>query len=61
MTTIQVGYFVGSLSSTSINRVLSRALIPVAPDDTEFTEIPSGACRCTARTTTATIHPRPER
>jgi chromate reductase len=42
VTTIQVGYFVGSLSSTSINRVLSRALIRVAPDDMEFTEIPIG-------------------
>ena len=37
---IQVGYFVGSLSSTSINRVLAKALISVAPDDLEFTEIP---------------------
>jgi chromate reductase len=36
----KVGYFVGSLSSTSINRVLSRALIRLAPDDLEFTEIP---------------------
>ena len=42
MTTFQVGYFVGSLSSTSINRVLSRALIRLAPDDLEFTEIPIG-------------------
>jgi chromate reductase len=40
--TYQVGYFVGSLSSTSINRVLSRALIRLAPDDMEFTEIPIG-------------------
>ncbi len=39
---IRVGYFVGSLSSTSINRVLSRALIRVAPEDMEFTEIPIG-------------------
>lgn len=38
----QVGYFVGSLSSTSINRVLSRALIRLAPSDLEFTEIPIG-------------------
>lgn len=36
----KVGYFVGSLSSTSINRVLSKALIGLAPDDLEFTEIP---------------------
>ena len=35
----EVGYFVGSLSSTSINRVLSKALIRLAPDDLEFTEI----------------------
>ena len=42
MTTFHVGYFVGSLSSTSINRVLSRALIRLAPDDLEFTEIPIG-------------------
>src|ERR1700709_2129221 len=40
MTTYQVGYFVGSLSSTSINRVLSRALIRLAPPDLECTEIP---------------------
>ena len=38
----KVGYFVGSLSSTSINRILSRALIRVAPEDLEFTEIPIG-------------------
>lgn len=38
----KVGYFIGSLSSTSINRVLSKALIGVAPDDLEFTEIPIG-------------------
>ena len=36
----KVGYFVGSLSSTSINRILAKALIRVAPDDVEFTEIP---------------------
>jgi chromate reductase len=38
----QVGYFVGSLSSTSINRVLSRSLIRLAPPDLEFSEIPIG-------------------
>lgn len=42
MNTYQVGYFVGSLSSTSINRVLSKALIKVAPADLAFTEIPIG-------------------
>ena len=38
----EVGYFVGSLSSTSINRVLSRALIRVSPPELTFTEIPIG-------------------
>ena len=42
MATYKVGYFVGSLSSTSINRVLSKALIRLAPEDLEFTEIPIG-------------------
>ncbi len=40
--TYKVGYFVGSLSSTSINRALSRALIHMAPEELEFTEIPIG-------------------
>jgi chromate reductase len=38
----KIGYFVGSLSSTSVNRVLSRALIRVAPRELDFTEIPIG-------------------
>jgi chromate reductase len=42
MTTYKIGYFVGSLSSTSINRILSKALIRLAPKDLEFTEIPIG-------------------
>jgi chromate reductase, NAD(P)H dehydrogenase (quinone) len=42
MHTYQVGYFVGSLSSTSINRVLSQALIRLAPEDLTFAEIPIG-------------------
>jgi chromate reductase len=42
MKTYKVGYFVGSLSSKSINRVLSRVLIRLAPEDLEFTEIPIG-------------------
>jgi chromate reductase len=41
-TTYDVGYFVGSLSSTSVNRVLSRALIRLAPSELRFTEIPIG-------------------
>ncbi len=39
MSGYEVGYFVGSLSSTSINRVLASALIRLAPGDLEFTEI----------------------
>jgi len=42
METYEVGYFVGSLSSTSINRVLSQTLIKLAPYDLRFTEIPIG-------------------
>jgi chromate reductase len=40
MATYKIGYFVGSLSSSSINRTLSRALIQLAPEELEFTEIP---------------------
>lgn len=40
MATYRIGYFVGSLSSQSINRTLSKALIRLAPDTLEFTEIP---------------------
>ena len=42
MPVYKVGYFVGSLSSTSINRVLSKALIRLAPEDLKFSEIPIG-------------------
>ncbi|GAA1777688.1 NADPH-dependent FMN reductase [Luedemannella helvata] len=42
MGTYSVGYFVGSLSSTSINRELSKVLLRVAPDDLTFHEIPIG-------------------
>jgi chromate reductase len=41
-TSYNVGYFVGSLSSTSINRILSRSLIRLAPPDLQFAEIPIG-------------------
>ncbi len=41
MAAYKIGYFVGSLSSTSINRVLAKALIRLAPDGLEFTEIPT--------------------
>jgi chromate reductase len=40
MATYKIGYFVGSLASGSINRTLANALIRLAPDDLEFTEIP---------------------
>jgi chromate reductase, NAD(P)H dehydrogenase (quinone) len=40
MAKFKIGYFVGSLSSTSINRELSRVLIRLAPEEFEFTEIP---------------------
>lgn len=36
----QIRYLVGSLSSASINRSLATALIRLAPDNLEFTEIP---------------------
>jgi chromate reductase, NAD(P)H dehydrogenase (quinone) len=42
MTTYRVGYFIGSLSSTSINRKLANALVRLAPDNLEFTEIAIG-------------------
>lgn len=40
MAAYQVGYLIGSLSSNSINRRLSKALIRLAPEGLEFTEIP---------------------
>lgn len=40
--TYKVGYFVGSLSSKSINRTLSKALVRLASHELEFTEIPIG-------------------
>jgi chromate reductase len=40
MNTYKVGYFVGSLSSTSINRLLSKALVRLAPPELQFAEIP---------------------
>ena len=40
MVTYKVGYFVGSLASTSINRLLSRALVRLAPPELVLSEIP---------------------
>ena len=42
MTSYTVGYFVGSLAKSSINRILSKALIRVAPPELQFVEIPIG-------------------
>ena len=42
MATYKVGYFVGSLSSKSINRELSKVLLKLAPEELDFTEIPIG-------------------
>ena len=39
MTTFNVGYLVGSLSKSSINRKLAKALTRVAPEGMEFHEI----------------------
>jgi NAD(P)H-dependent FMN reductase len=39
MVTYKVGYFVGSLSSTSINRLLAKALVKLAPPELVLTEI----------------------
>lgn len=40
MASYKLGYFVGSLSSTSINRLLSKALARLAPSELELVEIP---------------------
>ncbi|SFK13243.1 NADPH-dependent FMN reductase [Cellulomonas sp. KH9] len=45
MSTYKVAYLVGSLSSTSVNRTLGKALVRLAPADLELTEIPIGDLR----------------
>lgn len=40
MTSYTLGYIVGSISSTSINRRLAKALASVAPDNVTLVEIP---------------------
>lgn len=40
MTHYNVGYFVGSLATASINRLLAKALVRLAPEGLEMTEIP---------------------
>jgi hypothetical protein len=58
MARYKVGYMVGSLATASINRMLAKALIRLAPPDLEFVEIRSRTSRCTATTTTPTTRPR---
>ncbi len=40
MAQFTVGYFVGSLATKSINRLLASALVKVAPSELQLTEIP---------------------
>jgi chromate reductase, NAD(P)H dehydrogenase (quinone) len=40
MTTYAVGYLVGSLATKSINRLLAKALVRLAPPELRMTEIP---------------------
>jgi chromate reductase, NAD(P)H dehydrogenase (quinone) len=40
MARYKVGYFIGSLATASINRLLAKALVRLAPADLEMTEIP---------------------
>ena len=40
MTDFKVGYFVGSLATKSINRLLAKALVGLAPKDLQMAEIP---------------------
>jgi chromate reductase len=42
MATRKVGYLIGSLAKESINRKLAKALVRLAPEGLEFTEIPIG-------------------
>ena len=42
MSKYRVGYFVGSLSTSSINRLLAKALVRLAPAELDMTEIPLG-------------------
>ena len=58
MARYKVGYFVGSLSSTSINRCSAKALIRLAPRSWSSPRSRSANCRCTARTTTRTSRRR---
>ena len=39
MTTFKVGYLIGSLANASINRLLAKALVRLAPDELDMREI----------------------
>jgi chromate reductase len=39
MSSFKVGYFVGSLATASINRLLAKALVRLAPSELQMTEI----------------------
>ncbi|WP_218179364.1 hypothetical protein [Hydrogenophaga aromaticivorans] len=39
MATYKVGYFVGSLASTSLNRQLAKALVKLAPSELVLIEV----------------------
>ena len=54
MSNYKVGYFVGSLSTSSINRLLAKALVRLAPAELEMIEIPIGTFRYTTAITTMT-------
>ena len=51
MTNYKVGYFVGSLSTSSINRMLAKALLRLAPAELDSPRSRSRICRCTTATT----------
>jgi hypothetical protein len=40
MSNYTAGYFVGSLSTSSVNRLLAKALVRLAPPELDLTEIP---------------------
>jgi chromate reductase, NAD(P)H dehydrogenase (quinone) len=40
MSTFKVGYLIGSLATASINRLLAKALVRLAPPELEMSEIP---------------------
>ena len=61
MSDFKVGYFVGSLSSTSINRKLALALVKLAPDGLEFEEVAIGHLPLYSQDYDADYPPRPGR